>query len=257
MTRRFLSRCLSQVGLLDSARSAKRLFWSATARQRRRQALAFYSQFIRKDDLCFDIGANVGARTDIFWRLGARTVAVEPQPHCAQELRRLHGHHASVAIVESAVGSAVGKERMWINDGQSLVSSMSRAWMNAVVDSGRWTENCWDRDIVVPVTTLDQLIAEQGFPRFCKIDVEGYELKVLLGLSHHISVVSLEFTQERLTDAHKCLARLVQLGPYEFNFSLGESFDFDRWDTPESMLQRLRARLEGERHVSGDIYARA
>ena len=32
---------------------------------RSKNRIAFYSQFIKKGDLCFDIGANIGNRTDI------------------------------------------------------------------------------------------------------------------------------------------------------------------------------------------------
>ena len=46
----------------------------------------FYSTFVSTGDLCFDIGANYGNRTKVFLRLGARVVAVEPQPSCCQVL---------------------------------------------------------------------------------------------------------------------------------------------------------------------------
>ena len=41
------------------------------------QQLDFYSQFIKGDDLVFDVGANVGNKTDLFLQLGAKAVAVE------------------------------------------------------------------------------------------------------------------------------------------------------------------------------------
>ena len=46
---------------------------------------AFYSQFISKDNLCFDIGANVGNRTSVFAALKAKVIAVEPQKYCCQQ----------------------------------------------------------------------------------------------------------------------------------------------------------------------------
>jgi FkbM family methyltransferase len=39
-----------------------------------------YLQFVRPNDLVFDIGAHVGDRVAAFRRLGANIVAVEPQP---------------------------------------------------------------------------------------------------------------------------------------------------------------------------------
>ena len=45
-----------------------------------RRGLNFYSELIKKDDLCFDIGANYGNRSEVFIKLGAKVVAFEPQP---------------------------------------------------------------------------------------------------------------------------------------------------------------------------------
>ena len=52
--------------------------------------LKFYSQFIKKGDLVFDVGANLGNRTKIFLKLGARVVAIEPQPFCMSRLKSFY-----------------------------------------------------------------------------------------------------------------------------------------------------------------------
>lgn len=44
--------------------------------------MRFYEQFIRPNDICFDIGANMGNRTEVFLKLGAKVIAVEPQSEC-------------------------------------------------------------------------------------------------------------------------------------------------------------------------------
>ena len=41
---------------------------------------ALYARLLRPGDLAFDIGAHVGDRIASFRRLGARVVALEPQP---------------------------------------------------------------------------------------------------------------------------------------------------------------------------------
>ena len=53
----------------------------------RRRAAAMdrlYGNFVRPGDLVFDVGAHVGDRVASFRRLGARVVAVEPQPAMVQ-----------------------------------------------------------------------------------------------------------------------------------------------------------------------------
>ena len=57
-----------------------------------------YGQFVRPGDLVFDVGAHVGDRLASFARLGARVVALEPQPALARVLRLLHGRKPDVAI---------------------------------------------------------------------------------------------------------------------------------------------------------------
>ncbi len=49
--------------------------------------IGFYGEFVRPGDLAFDIGAHVGDRIGSFRRLGARVVAVEPQPALVRTLR--------------------------------------------------------------------------------------------------------------------------------------------------------------------------
>jgi hypothetical protein len=106
------------------------------------------------------------------------------------------------------------------------------------------------------VVTLDTLIAEHGLPRFCKIDVEGYEEQVLAGLNTAIPMLSLEFQPERLEAAQGCVERLQTLGRYEFNLGLDEheALALPRWVDPAGLrteLERLRGTL-----TFGDIYAR-
>ncbi len=57
-----------------------------------------YRQFVQPGDLVFDIGAHVGDRVAAFRRLGARVVAVEPQPALVRTLRLLFGRDAAVTI---------------------------------------------------------------------------------------------------------------------------------------------------------------
>src|SRR4030095_1106868 len=58
---------------------------------RRRRMAVFYRQFLHPGDLAFDIGAHVGNRIRVFRRIGARVVAVEPQPDFVAVLQRLYG----------------------------------------------------------------------------------------------------------------------------------------------------------------------
>ena len=64
---------------------------------------AFYARIIRPGDLCFDLGAHVGNRVRSWRALGARVVAVEPQPALVRVLRLLYGRDPKVSIVEAGI----------------------------------------------------------------------------------------------------------------------------------------------------------
>jgi hypothetical protein len=67
-----------------------------------------YSQFVQRGDLVFDVGAHVGDRVASFRRLGARVVAVEPQPALVKVLRVLYGMRRDIVIEPVAVGRSSG-----------------------------------------------------------------------------------------------------------------------------------------------------
>lgn len=240
--------------LLDRARRFRR------RRLRRLERLAFYRQFVAPGDLCFDVGANVGNRTGLFLALGARVVAVEPQAWCAEQLRRRfmrRGFPAGrrLTVVESALGPEPGTARLRLAPSHT-VATLSSEWVERVREAGRF-DFAWDGGVDVPVTTLDALIEAHGVPAFCKIDVEGYEPEVLAGLSAPIHALSFEFTPEYLDATEASANRLLRLGDYEFNYSLGESLVLEsprRWLSADQLLAALASL--GESRPFGDVYAR-
>lgn len=217
--------------------------------------IAFYSQFIKPNDLCFDIGANLGNRTEIFLALGASVLAVEPQPLCAQELRKKYEKNDRFTLVEKAVGPSEGEAEMLIAS-YHTISSMSKEWIHRVKKSGRFTDYQWDEKFVAPMTTLDQLIRDSGIPSFCKIDVEGFEYEVLLGLSRPIQSISFEFTQEYIEAAINSINYLSSIGKYQFNYSLGESMQLtlQNWAERNEICEVL-SNLQGDL-LWGDLYAK-
>jgi FkbM family methyltransferase len=237
----------------DFGRSLMSLHPSAL-RQRQRMR-AFYAQFIQPGDLCFDVGANLGDRTAIFLELGARVVAVEPQRRCRQQLQRRFRRETRFVLVPKALGDRPGEAVMNVAEADTI-SSLSPEWIHSVRASGRFAGYTWNKTETVAVTTLDALIAEFGPPVFCKIDVEGYEFQVLQGLNRGLAMISFEFTPEYLEPAISSIRRLAQLGPVAFNYSEGESMQWQQpeWLGAEAMISRLRALPDPT--VFGDVYAR-
>jgi FkbM family methyltransferase len=215
-----------------------------------------YRRFVGAGGLAFDIGSHVGDRVASFRRLGARVIALEPQPECARVVRALHGHDGGVTLVEAACGPRPGRLTLHVNSANPTVTTASAEFVAAADGAGGWEGQTWDRVIEVPVTTLDQLIAEHGVPDFVKIDVEGFEADVLAGLSQALPVLSFEFTTIQREVAAACIARLAELGRYGFDVALGESqrLTFERWIDGEDMVRHIDA-LPHEAN-SGDVYAK-
>jgi FkbM family methyltransferase len=216
---------------------------------------ALYRRFLKPGDLAFDIGAHVGDRTASFRRLGARVVALEPQPDCFAALRILHGEDRSVTLVEQACGASAGRLQFNVNSANPTVSTLSGDFVKAAAGAGGWENQVWDRAIEVRVTTLDRLIANHGLPAFTKIDVEGHEAEVLAGLSSPLPALSFEFTTIQREVALACLGRLRALGRYRFDVALGESQQLT-FGHPVSFTE-MADHLAGLPHEanSGDIYA--
>jgi FkbM family methyltransferase len=226
---------------------------TAGARRRRVGALRFYRRFLPPGGLCFDVGANVGERTDLFVALGARVVAIEPQAACADILRRRFGER--IELVEAALGPEPGEAELLVASYHTL-SSLSLEWVEAVQESGRFIDFAWDKRVVVPMTTLEELIGRFGVPDFCKIDVEGFEFEVLRGLSRPVPALSFEFTFERMTSRLAAVEHLAGLGMTRFNASYGESFELalDDWVDGGDIVSFLESTPKSI-DAFGDVYA--
>lgn len=229
------------------------------ARARRRPMDRLYAQFLRPGDLAFDIGSHVGDRVACFRRLGARVVAVEPQPALARTLRLLHGRDPGVTLLETAVGPRRGSAELHLNPGNPTVSTLSAGLIAAARGAGAWHDQRWTRRLTVPVTTLDQLIRDLGVPTFIKIDVEGLEAEVLAGLSWPVAALSFEFTTIQPSVALAAIDRCQQLGYDRFNVAIGESQrlllgdDGRHWTHADGIQAWLLRQPEAVN--SGDIYA--
>ena len=167
---------------------------------KRRRMRSFYAQFMDPGDLCFDVGAHVGNRVGAWRWLGARVLAVEPQPAMIRMLERLYGRDSRVTIAPVALGAAEGTTTLFVNTRNPTLTSASEAWRDRFGSDPALRSAPFDAEVEVEVATLDGLIASHGEPSFCKIDVEGLEDAVLQGLSRPLAALS-----ETYTPRHKTL----------------------------------------------------
>ncbi|HKF56731.1 MAG TPA: FkbM family methyltransferase [Blastocatellia bacterium] len=224
-------------------------------RNRRKDRVAFYAQFVPKGDLVFDIGANIGEYTEAFLKLGARVVAVEPNPECVKILKTIRpSAHLTVEAV--AIGAKAGEAVLRLCEDHGL-STTSPEWFSALQSSSRLSWHNWNRAIQVRLTTLDRLIAKYGEPSFIKIDVEGSEEAVLSGLTRAPRFLSFEFQSEFISSTTSCLAKSCFSKRSRFNLFVANSreFVFPQWIPREELIEYLEKSGLRRTETFGEIFA--
>ena len=144
------------------------------------EEMAFALHFLRPGDLFVDVGANVGVYTVLAAGCAkARCVSVEPIPTTYRDLIanvRLNELESLVQTLQVGLGAEPG-EMSFTTTGDTI---------NHVLAAGESVED----SASVVVTTLDDILKNDR-PTLMKVDVEGWETKVLEGAETVLSNDSL------------------------------------------------------------------
>jgi FkbM family methyltransferase len=234
-TKDYLQRLLGRAGVYERTKASwiYDLYWSLVDRRiidDRNREIDFYRNLLdgfRAGDLIFDIGANQGYKADIFLRLGATVVAVEPDETSLETLRQKFLNYRlrrkRVVIVNQAISDRVSTETMWIDTPGGAKNTLSKKWAETLRnDEQRFGHRLGFGQLKeVETISIDQLIATQGVPFFVKIDVEGHELNVLRGMKRPVPYLSFEVNlPEFRREGLECIQMLENLAPNgKFNYT--------------------------------------
>jgi FkbM family methyltransferase len=169
--------------------------------------------------LIFDVGANLGYKTGIFLRLGARVVAIDPDEHNQNALHQgfvRWRRRPRVTVVGQAVSDADATATLWVTAPGAGVNTLSRKWVDVLgADTQRFGAFVVYRDgRNVTTTTLARLMETYGEPFFIKIDVEGHEPSVIRGLRQRVPYLQFEVNlPEFRREGAECVELLAGLAP--------------------------------------------
>ena len=152
----------------------------------------------------------------------------------------------SVVIKCLGLGPSAGYEKFFMTRSGSAINTFSDKWRKTLSETevfsglGKFE---FGQSRQVELTTLDLLIAEFGIPDYIKIDVEGFEVQVLRGLSMPVGVVSFECNLPIfLSETVECIRHLVSLDRrYVFNAYDDHVWAFSAPVTSELMCNWIEA----------------
>jgi FkbM family methyltransferase len=166
------------------------------AHQKRREEAFYQSLFgASRPRLVFDVGANGGAKAWVFASMADKVICIEPDPDAVAYLRQRYRNNPRIIIVPKGVGAREGSAPFFVFNKGDCYNTFSDKWVKLLSDRSESLDRpikTVTSSLNVEITTLDRLIMEHGIPDYIKLDVEGYELDAILGLTTKISLLSFE-----------------------------------------------------------------
>ncbi len=186
----------------------------------------FYKKVLKKkDQLIFDLGANLGDKTHIFLSFSKNIICYEPEEDLVKKLKLRFRKYKNIIIRNYVVIDQVKNINFFSVKGNESHSSILEGYINNFEDLKNTQVTQKKKD----TTTLNEEINLYGIPYYCKIDCEGSEKLILKDLSHKIKIISFEaniptFYQETIdiikifNKKFKCTFNLRKDNEYDFFF---------------------------------------
>ncbi len=188
-------------------------------------------------NLIFDIGFNVGEFTQTCFNKykDCNIIAVEANPTLVKLASPHFFTNYNFTLHNNLVSDKMNEEiNFYVSPNTTGVSTASTQFM----ENSRFTKGSknleknsikWEAPIKVESITIDSMIERYGIPDLIKIDVEGYELSVLKGLTQKVNDICWEWHEEEDDTLFKSLEHLQSIGYTQFGtigyFDEGDVFE--------------------------------
>lgn len=135
---------------------------------------------IEKEDIVFDLGANVGLFSGVAAVKGAHVYAFEPTPITLEYLKKSISFYDNVTICPYAVSDTTGNAEFYVN---ADFSESTLLGSNTLLERDKNSLGCHFEVIRVNTITVDEFVEQHEIPRvdFIKADIEGAERDMLKG----------------------------------------------------------------------------
>jgi len=179
----------------------------------------------------YDIGANVGKFTEsnVKKYTDCEFILVEANPKLCEFLNEKFKNFNNIKIINKCVSN--------VDDG----------YVNFYIS---------ESDTIS--TAVDSLIKEYGISDYFKIDVEGYEKKVICCINNYIGLISFEWAEESKKDILESILYLRSIGYTKYYLSYSDEYTFipvDFYDY-DSVKIEIESLDENRKEKWGMIFAK-
>lgn len=206
------------------------------------KTVAVLNKYVKQGMTVLDIGANIGCHTLRLAKLvgqDGKVIAFEPMAGASAKLKRnLELNNFSNVTLERIALSNENRESQVVHFYASWPLNSDSCDELHPVHGGRLMENMAD------LVTLDNYVQRKGIEKidFIKLDVDGYEYKVIRGGINSIEkfkpIMIVEFGKYTLMECGDSLEDLIDLLA-----SIGYSFysekDLQQYDSTEALLNTV------------------